>query len=364
MARGGTELEQRGWDAIDATDWELARECFEQACEEDPSADALDGLGRALHFLGEYDRAIELTERAFAAYVEQGRVVEAADRARWLAFLHGAVRANLAVGGGWMARAEAVLREADEGPGHGWLALDRAPFTDDPAERARLAAAAMTLARRYGDVDLEYDAMALLGESQVALGRVQEGMRLLDQAMTAVSAGEITGIVALSDVYCRMLGACELALDVRRAEQWMAVVGDFEAWRDFVSPVCRNHYGGILLAVGRLAEAEEHLLSALRTFERSYRLMATAPLLKLADLRLRQGRLEEAQRLLEGQEPHPLARRTLAAVALARGDLGLAEDLARLCLDGSVASDPACAPALDLLVAVRVAREDLAGAAE
>ena len=166
----------------------------------------------------------------------------------------------MAVASGWMARAETLLEDADECAGHGWLALDRAPFTDDAAEREQLATAALAIARRFGDVDLEYDALALLGESYVAAGRVAEGMRLLDEAMTAVSAGEVVGIVPVGDIYCRLLGACEIALDVTRAEQWMSVAGRFEAWSDFVSPVCRTHYGGILIAVGRWPEAEEELL--------------------------------------------------------------------------------------------------------
>ncbi len=261
----GHDLMPRGWEALAQADWDEARSCFEQALELDESAEALDGLSRALHFQGEYARAIELTERAFAAYRQLDKLVEASDRARWLAFLHGAINANMAVASGWMARAETLLADADECAGHGWLALDRAPFTDDVAEREQLAAAALAIARRFGDVDLEYDAMSLLGESYVAAGRVAEGMRLIDEAMTAVSAGEVIGIVPVGDIYCRLLGACEIALDVTRAEQWMSVAGRFEAWNDFVSPVCRSHYGGILIAVGRWPEAEEELTAAIRS---------------------------------------------------------------------------------------------------
>ncbi len=174
---GTPELVQKGQAALRRADWARARECFEHALEQDlPSPEALDGLGRALHFQGDYGRAIELTERAFAAYLRAGRGVEAADRARWLAFLHGAVNANMSVAGGWMARAESVLEGVEECAAHGWLHLDRAPFTEELREREQLAVSALVIARRFGDTDLEYDALALLGEAFVAGGRVGEGM--------------------------------------------------------------------------------------------------------------------------------------------------------------------------------------------
>lgn len=354
---GTLELVQEGQAALGCADWARARECFEHALEQDPpSPEALDGLGRALHFQGEYGRAIELTERAFAAYLRAGRGVEAADRARWLAFLHGAVNANMSVAGGWMARAESMLEGVEECAAHGWLHLDRAPFTEELREREQLAVSALVSARRFGDTDLEYDALALLGEAYVAGGRVGEGMKLLDQAMAAVSSQEVTGIVAIGDVVCRMMSACEIALDLRRAEEWMQATPVFEAWKDWVSPVCRDHYGGILVAAGRWPEAEAELESAIRTFERSYRLMRESPLVKLADLRVRQGRYEEACRLIDGHESHPMARRVLAMIALGRGELDLAEDLVELCLEDEGLADARCAPVIELQVRVRLAR--------
>jgi DNA-binding CsgD family transcriptional regulator len=362
---GGPEFVEDGQAALARADWAAARECFERALEQDAQhPEALDGLGRALHFQGEYGRAIELTERAFAAYLRAGRKVEAADRARWLAFLHGAVNANMSVAGGWMVRAEAALEGVGECAAHGWLDLDRAPFAEEVRQREQLAGSALAIARRFGDADLEYDALALLGEAYVSQGRAEEGMKLLDQAMAAVSSQEVTNIVAIGDVVCRMLSACEIALDLRRAEEWMQATPVFEAWKDWVSPVCRNHYGGILIAAGRWAEAETELESAIRTFERSYRLMREEPLVKLADLRVRQGRYEEARRLIEGHESHPVARRALALIAFGRGELDLAEELAQLCLEGEGRTDALCAPVIELQVRVRLARDDLAAATE
>jgi tetratricopeptide (TPR) repeat protein len=242
--------------------------------------------------------------------------------------------------------------------------LDRAPWTSDASERERLATAAIEIATRYGDRDLEFDAMALLGEAYVASGRVIEGMTLLDQAMVAVASGEVVAVGPAGEIYCRMLSACERATDVRRAEQWLAAATRFEAWGDFVPPTCRTHYGGILIALGRWEEAERELLTAIRAFQTGYWASQLFALLWLADLRVRQGRFEEAERLLEGFDWHATAKRSLARVALARGDLALARDLGRLCLESTPPSDPDCAAVLALLVEVELARGDLAAAEE
>ena len=53
----------------------------------------------------------------------------------------------MAVASGWMERAASLLGDAEECAGHGWLVLDRAPFTDDAEERQRLATVALAIAR-------------------------------------------------------------------------------------------------------------------------------------------------------------------------------------------------------------------------
>ncbi len=358
------ELLRLGRDALAAADWERARAIFEQAAELGASAEVLDGLGEALQFAGEHGRAIELKERAFAEYERRGLSSEAAELARWLAFLYVSVHGNMAAANGWTARAESVLEGVEESAAHGWLILDRAPWTSDAAEREQCATAAIAIARRYGDRDLEFDAMALLGEAYVAAGRVSEGMTLLDRAMVAVASGEVVGVGPVGEIYCRLLSACERATDVRRAEQWLDAATRFEAWGDFVPPTCRTHYGGILIALGRWDEAERELLAAIRVFETGYWASQLFALLRLADLRVRQGRFEEGERLLEGLDWHASAKRSLARIALARGNLALAGDLVGLCLESTPSSDPDCAPVLALLVEVQLASGDLAAAEE
>jgi DNA-binding CsgD family transcriptional regulator len=353
---GVDRLPREGWEALAAADWPTARRSFEQALAESETAEALDGLSQTLNFQREYDAAIEVMERAFAAYRREGRPADAADTARWLAFMHGTYHGSWAAASGWMGRAESLLEGVEECAAHGWLILDGAVFSRDTKEREQCAASALAIARRFGDADLEFEAIALLGETKVASGRVAEGMKLLDQAMAAVTAGEVAAHGAMGEICCRLLSACEHATDVRRAEEWMALADRHVAWADFVRPTCRTHYGGILVALGRWDEAEAELRYAIETFERGYRGDGAFPLVRLAALRVRQGRYEEAERLLEGVEWHPVARRAAAAIALARGDLGLAEELAKLCFEGSDPADPVCAPLLELLVEIQLAR--------
>jgi hypothetical protein len=127
--------------------------------------------------------------------------VEAAEVARWLAFLHASVHGNMPPPtGGWRGPA-ACSKGVEECPAHGWLTLDRAPWTDDASERERLALAALEIARRFRDSELEFSALALLGHAYVASGRLAEGMTLLDETMAAVSGREITGVGPFGEIF-------------------------------------------------------------------------------------------------------------------------------------------------------------------
>ena len=359
------DLLRGGERAIAAADWETARSCLERALEEGDSPDALTGLSKVAMIERDYERAIELRERAFDLYRAAGRLEEASDSANWLTFMYATYQVNFSAALGWKERAASVLDGTEESAAHGWLALLDAAFSRDPGEREQLAVSALAIARRFGDVDLEIEALALLGEAHVVGGQVGAGMRLLDEAMAAVTAGRVRDHFALGEIYCRLLSACEAALDVRRATDWLSMVDRYVVWTDFVRPTCRTHYGGILVALGRWAEAEAELLAAIEGFDnRGYRGDRMFAALRLADLRVRQGRVEEAERLLKGGEWHPTARRLAATIALARGDASLASELGELCAEGSALADPTCAPALELLVVTRLATGDVVAARE
>jgi hypothetical protein len=75
-------------------------------------------------------------------------------------------------------------------------------------------------------------------------------------------------------------------------------------------------------------------MEAARRFDRGMSERRAAAMIRLADLRVRQGRLEEATQLLDGLDQHPDAVRTLAALYLARGDVARARDLLERTTEG------------------------------
>lgn len=252
---------------------------------------------------GDFAAALALRERAFGSLRARGDLRRAAYLAAYqIAFDHLALFGNKAVAQGWLERAVHLAGEAGECAEAGWVALSRALHTGDPAVRAELVAEATRLARRFGDADLEFDALAYTGLTLVEEGRVTEGMRRLDEAAAAARGGEVASPVVAGEIYCKLLVACESALDVRRAEEWLPVISLFGdrpavAW---ASAICRTHYGGILVVAGRWEAAERELEEALRLYDVSYRALRSAALVRLAELRVRQGRLSESRELLAG----------------------------------------------------------------
>ena len=264
-----------------------------------PDGRVLEGLARARYLEGDYRGSIAAHERSFAAYREEGDVLGAARSARIVSWLTLNVFSDFAVAGGWLARAERLLEEAEGSEAErGWIALARAtrePFDD---EREALLRKTLELGRATADADLEFAAMARLGEALALTGRVDEGMALFDESLAAVCAGEVGDLYVVEAVFCGMFLTCERVHDVVRAEQWLRAAGDLIRREGVVAvgPLCRAHYGGILTAAGRWAEAEAELDEASALFEGGYAGARAIVLLRLADLRLRQGQARGGRR--------------------------------------------------------------------
>jgi DNA-binding NarL/FixJ family response regulator len=360
-------LIEEGLAALRDGDAATAHRAFELALTEGESGEALEGLAEAVYLEREYVASAAHYERAFSTYRRERQSMAAGRAARTLAWITGNVLGDWAVRSGWLARARTILEQAGEDRAeHGWVLIIKAFSEPDARVREMLLREAIAIGRRFGDPDIEFLALAYLGGLFVMTNRVEEGMVLSDEALAAACAGDVTELATVDEIFCGLLWACELVNDVPRADQWMRAAAERMQRSNVVAAFCRAHYGGILTAAGRWREAEAELVEATRHFDRGMSGRRAAAIIRLADLRVRQGRLEEAAQLLQGLEQHPDVVPTLAALHLARGDTALARDLLERATQGcsedevpTVGESTMVGPLLALLVDVYLDQENL-----
>jgi DNA-binding NarL/FixJ family response regulator len=289
------------------------------------SPEALEVLASASFVLLEYERSLSEMEAAYAGYRGARDGAGAARVARMLGGMHGSTSGDWAVSGGWIARAKTLLADLPDSAERGWVALTEGMFEPDRTRKNAHFQLAIEIGRCRQDADLALAALAYLGASLVHEDRVEEGMILLDEACAAVAGGEVDSFMVVEEIFCQLFSACEQAHDVRRAEQWIRI-GEQVAERrrlPAVSAYCHTHYGGILTAAGRWPEAEATLTEAVRLWALGRRTLQAGALVRLADLRVKQGRYDEAEALLDGLTDSD-AIRPRAALHLARGENAIA----------------------------------------
>src|SRR5690606_31962796 len=137
------------------------------------------------------------------------------------------------------------------------------------------------------------------------------------------------------------------------------------ARRHDVTPLlgaCRTIHADVLVATGRWSEAEQALETALAAHARYVPEMGAPAIAALAELRVRQGRLPEAEQLLSGREEHPTALRALAQLRIAQDRPQVAAALLERGLAGAEGDAMRSTQLLSALVDARLACGDAAGA--
>ena len=377
MGASARELLATAQAAVETGDIDGATAAVTASLAEHDSGDARF-LAGALHMIDErYEQAAHEWQAAFGLYRDEGDRRRAARTAIEVARLFGTDVGFDAMGRGWLERARTLLE--DEGPCAEWGHLELAAMAcDRPDVEGLLAGAdrALAIAVEHGDVALEARALADGGLALVSQGSTRTGFARLEAALATISAGGVDWDTA-GLCYCSMLTACDRAGDMRRALEWTRLAAQLTdrmgGHLRIMHTHCRVAYGSVLSATGRWPEAEAQLIDALGPDGSpaiAHRPLAVA---HLADLRLDQGRVDEAADLLAPFEDWVSSCAPLARVHRARGDLDLAAAVARRGVSEMVGDTLRSAPLLSLLVeidvergdldAARVAADDLAGRA-
>jgi class 3 adenylate cyclase len=316
-----------GRDAFARHAWPEAIEAF-TAADGEPglSPEDLEMLATASWWAARPDDATQAFERAFAAFSEAGRPVDAARVAMELgyrAFRSGAIP----VAGGWLARTIRLLADVPESPSHarlGVFLVIGSLVEGRWADAIAAADVAMDIARRQAEPNALHMAMSFKGIAQLQSGNWKAGMALIDEAAAAVSTGELDLRYA-SDIYCNTIAACRNMGDLGRATQWAS---EGERWMrrngaGGYPGICRVHRAELKMLGGQWGEAEQEARQACEELER-FRLMDGVGYAQnaIGDVRLRMGDLEGAAEAFEkayeyGHDGQP----GLALLQLARGEL-------------------------------------------
>jgi DNA-binding CsgD family transcriptional regulator len=220
------ELEQ-GREAYASRSWTEAHERLSRADRAAPlDAEDLELLATSAYMLGRDDEYVSVLERAHRAYLDAGAGLRAARCAFWMG-INLVLRGEMGHASGWLGRARRLVeREGRDCVEQGYLLLPLVfehEAAGDHEAAIAVGAEAVAIGERFGDADLFALAAQDRGILLIKHGRVAEGLALLDEAMVAVTAGELSPIVN-GLVYCGVIMGCQLAYEPRRAQEWTAAL--------------------------------------------------------------------------------------------------------------------------------------------
>ena len=358
--------------AYERRDWATAYDQLSVVTE--LGTDDLLKLGTAAYLAGDDDACVRAFQRGYQVAVDAGDTLKAVRFAFWLGLVL-AVRGEGAVAGGWAARAQRLLADQPaEVVERGYLLIHdffRHLDQQDFPGAVQVAAEITELGRRFGEADLLAQGLVCQGRTLMYAGEVPAGLALLDEAMVAVAAGELSPIFA-GNVYCAMIEACQEVLDFGRASAWTTALTRWCDSQPGLVPFtgqCAVHRGQILRLRGAFEEALAEFQGACRRYAASgVEAAAGFAMSEAGDVLRIRGGYPQAEHCYEqasgfGYEPQP----GLSLLWLARGRLPAAGAAVRRLLSetgGPVQRSRILPAAVEVLVATGSSDEAEAAATE
>ena len=182
----------------------------------------LERLATAAYLIGQDYDAHAAWSRAYHEHVDRGDAARAARCGYWLS-LTLLLADEGAQASGWLARSHRLLDDRGlDCAEQGYLLVIRAYQTlsgGDAMSAGDISRDAHAIGVRFADPELT--ALGLLGEGEALIehGDSIEGSRLLDEAMIAVTGGEVSPI-SVGILYCASILAVQRAFDLRRVYEW------------------------------------------------------------------------------------------------------------------------------------------------
>lgn len=360
---------QRASDALARQNWQACYQAVAGLTLDEPAAEAqrLNLVADAAWWLGRLEESIQARQVAHRLFEAVGDSRRAGMCAVWLYQDH-CLRARPAAAGAWLQRARRALDGDSDCLEHGALLLREAELAHGEArlnDASELAEQARKLGRTLGSADLEAEALQTAGRVLIDAGRPAAGLAHLDEAMLLAVEGRL-GPYSTGKVYCSMISACEELGELRRAAEWTEATMTWAAQHPFaIFPgICRVHRAVVLERQGALEHAEQEATQACAELLDSHLPNAVNAYAEVGDIRRRLGDLERAEEAFARAEE--LCGRACAGTALLRLAQGRLDEARRI-IAGCLSEEPphrlSRARLLPAAVQIAVAANDLAGAA-
>ncbi|HUF76795.1 MAG TPA: LuxR C-terminal-related transcriptional regulator, partial [Longimicrobiales bacterium] len=284
-------------------------------------------LAVAAYLVGDEEGFLEALREAHQAFLAADDALEAVRAAFWIG-QHLAGRGELGRASGWFGRAARVVQEREaEGAARGYVLLPaglKQLETGEHEASVETCSQAAEIGRRCRDEDLTALALHVQGRALLRLGRLEEGLALLDEAMVAAASQELSPITT-GLLYCSVISACGEVYALRRAQEWTAALADWcEEQPQMIAYTgpCLVSRAEILQRRGEWSRAMEEAEMALERFERGAGPGTAGPALyqkgELHRLRGEYAAAESAYKAASraGREPQP----GLALLRMAQGE--------------------------------------------
>src|SRR5688572_7862570 len=221
---------RRGRESFARREWSDAYTGLRNADAAEPLlADDLEIYATSAYLTGRMVESADLWTRAHSAHLASGNVPRAARCAIRLGvdLLNAGERVR---GAGWVERAKRLLDEEQQDcVEQGYVLLPEAVrriMEGDVTGASSVFAQAADFGRRFREPDLLVMARHGMGRALMRAGRIREGIALLDEAMVALEAGEVSPIFA-GDIYCSVIEASLEVFDARRAREWTTALAQW-----------------------------------------------------------------------------------------------------------------------------------------
>src|SRR5262245_26142862 len=363
-----SETLERGRAAFERQAWREAHDLMLAADRQTPlAAQDVERLAMSARLIGNDAEGLELLPRAHQGFVAEGDVVSAARCAFWLGYAL-MFRGDQAQAGGWLARAQRLLDESGRDcVERGYVLIPsaiRCVMSGDFDTGFETFRRIAELGARFGDRSLTTLALHGQGRALMARGEIGRGAGLLDEAMVAVTSGEVRPIMA-GIIYCSVIEACHEVFDMRRAEEWTAALNQWCSAQPDIVPFrgeCMVHRTEIMHMRGDWQAAYQEALRACERLSRpSVQPAMGAALYLRAEIHRLRGEFKEAEEEYREAAAWRKPQPGMALLRLAQGQL----EAARAAVDTSLDETPR-GPRRSALLAAQVeialAAKDVAAA--